>query len=96
MRPQRPCIEADCGNLHRNAGPRCGPHERAWQKQRNASRPQYAGNWKTTSKKAREEQPFCSVCGTPYQLTLDHETGTVQCKSCNSSHRRNIEDTRSV
>lgn len=89
MRPQRPCIEPDCGALHRNPGPRCGPHTRTFNKARNQARTQYHGTWQATSRAARKAQPWCTRCGTGQDLTLDHETGTVECRSCNSSHRRN-------
>lgn len=87
-RPQRPCLT--CGTLTRNPTSRCRPCQQAHDQARNARRPQYAGTWKTTSKKARQEQPWCSLCGTTQNLTLDHEHGQVECKSCNASHRRNI------
>lgn len=87
MTPLKICLECDA--RHSEPGPRCRPHELAYQRVRNASRPQYAGTWRATSKAARKAQPWCSVCGTPYRLTLDHEHGQVECVSCNSSHRRN-------
>lgn len=86
-RPQRPCLGPGCGALTRNPGGRCRPCEQAHQKTRNANRPQYAGTWQATSKRARKEQPWCSVCGTTQNLTLDHETLSVQCRACNSAHR---------
>lgn len=49
-------------------------------------RPIYGGDWAKTSRAAREETPWCSVCFSTTDLTLDHETGTVQCRSCNSKH----------
>lgn len=89
MRTQKPCIE--CGALHRNPGPRCGPHERTHQRNRNQARkPLYGGTWQALSRRARALQPWCSVCGTRTNLTLDHERMQVECRSCNSSHRRNV------
>lgn len=87
MTPLRICV--DCSARHRVDGPRCRPCYLAHQRARNAARPQYAGTWRATSKAARKAQPWCSVCGTPYRLSLDHEHAQVECQPCNSSHRRN-------
>ena len=86
MRPLRPCL--GCGALTRNPGSRCRPCEQAHQKLRNERRTQYAGTWRATSRRARKAQPWCSICGAQLDLTLDHEHGQVECRSCNSSHRR--------
>jgi DNA-directed RNA polymerase subunit RPC12/RpoP len=87
VRPLKIC--ADCSARHREPGPRCRPHELAHQRARNAARTQYAGRWAATSRRARRTQPWCSICGTPLKLSLDHEHGQVECQTCNSSHRRN-------
>lgn len=87
MRALRTCI--DCGARYRTGDSRCRPCELARHRKRNASRTQYQGAWRKTSAAARRAQPWCSVCGTPNDLTLDHEHGVVECRSCNSSHRRN-------
>jgi 5-methylcytosine-specific restriction protein A len=87
MRPPRPCL--DCGALTRNPAGRCRPHELAHQKARNEKRRHlYGGTWQARSRAARKTQPWCSLCGTPYDLTLDHEHGQVECRACNASHRR--------
>lgn len=90
-RPQRPCIEPSCCALHRNPGPRCGPHERAHQKAKN----QKAGyrrtrEWQELSQTTRQAMPFCIDCGSTEDLTADHvtprslEAGVVtRCRSCN-------------
>lgn len=83
----RSCL--DCGLRTRTTAPRCGPCERSRQRRRNAARSQYAGAWRATSRTARRRQPWCSICGTTDDLTLDHEHAQVECRSCNSSHRRN-------
>lgn len=80
----------DCGIRFRGDGPRCVEHERAHQRRRNQARVQYQGAWKRRSLAERRAQPWCSVCGTPFDLTLDHETGQVQCRTHNSSHRRDV------
>lgn len=82
--PGRPCTERT-----RNRNGRCGPCESAFQRNRNRIRVQYHGSWKSTSRAARRNQPWCSNCGTLVDLTFDHERGVVECRSCNSSHRRN-------
>lgn len=87
MRPPKPCL--DCGVPTRNPGGRCRPHELEHQRRRNQKRTQYQGTWPATSRRARRAQPWCSICGTTQDLTLDHEHGQVECRSCNSSHRRN-------
>lgn len=87
MRPLRICI--DCSTRHRHDGPRCRPCYLAHQRARNAARPQYAGTWRATSRRARQTIGQCARCGTGDDLTLDHETGQVECRPCNSSHRRN-------
>lgn len=88
MRPLRPCL--DCGTRTRNPGSRCRSCELAHQRARNAARKaQYGGTWAATSRRARRARPICARCGRTDDLTLDHETGQVECRSCNSSHRRN-------
>lgn len=79
----------DCSKRYQPGDPyRCRPCYLNHQKARNDARPQYAGAWRRISRTARQRQPWCSVCGTPYRLTLDHEHGQVECVPCNSSHRR--------
>jgi len=86
-RPLQVCL--DCGARHRLGGPRCAPCERTHQRTRNAARAQYAGSWAATSRRARRAVGQCARCGATDDLTLDHETGQVECRACNSSHRRN-------
>lgn len=88
MRALRRCL--DCGDTYRVGNSRCRPCELVKQRRRNAQRTQYQGGWSRTSTAARRAQPWCSVCGTRTDLTLDHEHGQVECRSCNSSHRRNV------
>ena len=83
------CIAPNCPNLISGRGPRCPAHEAMHQRVRNQRRTQYAGAWYAISRRARKAQPWCTICGTTTDLTLDHEHGQVECKSCNSSHRRN-------
>lgn len=92
MRPLRICLgvaDQACATRTRNPGGRCRPCELEFQRRRNQARLQYQGSWKGVSRRARRAQPWCSVCGTPYDLTLDHEHGQVECRPCNSGHRRN-------
>lgn len=79
----------DCGLLAQST--RCPSCERDRQRRRNQERTQYQGTWRTTSKRARQAQPWCSLCGTTADLTLDHEHGQVECRRCNSGHRRNAQ-----
>ena len=84
MKALRHCL--GCHALTRRF--RCPRCEAIWQRERNARRTQYAGTWRATSKAARKAQPWCSICGATDDLTLDHEHGQVECRACNSSHRR--------
>jgi len=81
--PGRPCTERT--DL---PGGRCRTCNAEMNRGRNAARVQYQGRWKRTSLAARRNQPWCSLCGTIIDLTYDHEHGQVECRSCNSSHRR--------
>jgi hypothetical protein len=87
MTSNRPCLE--CGLLIRSTTSRCGPCQKTKDRTRNQTRAQYRGGWKAFSEKQRRHQPWCSVCGAMKDLTFDHEHWRVECKSCNSSHRRN-------
>lgn len=90
MRPLVICI--DCGQRTRNPGGRCRKCYLAHEKVRNAARKNlYGGTWRAESKARCKEQPWCSICGNPGDLTLDHDTNLVMCRHCNSSRRRNPE-----
>lgn len=92
--PVRPCIE--CGRCTRTTTSRCAAHEREFQRRRNRVRVQYQGAWKRDSAAARRAVTHCPRCGVVLiksktarnGSTFDHETGRVECRSCNSSHRR--------
>lgn len=84
--PLRPCLS--CGLRFRGTGSRCPGCERARQRRRNQIRTEYQGAWRRRSLAERRAQPWCSICGTTADLTLDHEHGQVECRPCNSSHRR--------
>jgi hypothetical protein len=79
-----PCL--DCHRL--SPSHRCPTCQKDRDRRRNARRLQYKGTWEVTSRKARKAQPWCTRCGATTDLTLDHESGTVECRSCNSRHRR--------
>lgn len=88
----RTCL--DCGTLHNRPDPRCRPCYLTHQQRRNHNprrQALYSGPWATLSRRARATSPMCFRCGARRDLTLDHETGTVECRPCNSSHRRNVE-----
>jgi hypothetical protein len=77
----------------RTEAPRCPRCQALWTQRR---RRLYSNNgWAQKSRAARAATPWCSVCGTSQDLTLDHETGTVQCRRCNSAHRGDIGDAKS-
>ena len=89
--PLKPCLTAECNVRHRLAGAYCTACNRQRQQARNETRkPLYGGKWRALSRQARKAQPWCSICGATTDLTLDHQHGRVECKSCNSSHRRNV------
>lgn len=89
MIPLRSCLE--CGTITRTTQPRCGPCERSRQRRRNTRRATlYDTDHRKQSKAARKAQPWCSICGRQTNLTWDHEHQQVECRSCNSSHRRNV------
>ena len=89
----KPCIAPGCPIIIQGRGPRCPAHEAMHQRVRNQQRTQYAGAWYATSRRARrqaiQDGTGCALCGALDDLTLDHEHGQVECRSCNSSHRRN-------
>lgn len=80
----RPCL--DCG-INVTDASRCAACERDRQARRNRSvrrRALYGGNWERYSLARRADQPWCSVCGSTEQLSVDHDTNLVMCQSCNS------------
>lgn len=91
MRPQRICL--DCPTLTRNPNGRCRTCQQAHDRARNQRRTQYQGDWQRISREAREAEPWCHhpACPNPFtsDLTFDHQYARVECRSCNSSHRRN-------
>ena len=75
--PMRPCLTPGCPELVDKG--RCSKHTK-----RTADRG-YGAAWQRTSKAARQAQPWCSLCYSPGDLTLDHTTGLVVCRSCHRS-----------
>lgn len=80
---KRPCIEQRCPRL--TTATRCAEHESGFQQRRNA-RPErrelYLGDWPAESRAIRQAHPYCSECGSVDQLTVDHPTRRVFCRSC--------------
>ncbi len=81
----------DCSMPTRN-GSVCHPCQVVRERKRNATRPHYGGEWRRTSQAQRRAQPWCSVCGSTTDLTVDHivprslEGGLATlCRSCNGS-----------
>lgn len=88
----RPCLgfNGSCPNAGLTQKTRCRDCERRFQAARNR-RPErgiYGGKWRAVSKAAREEQPFCSLCYAIDDLTLDHTSGMVVCRSCHRSEKQ--------
>lgn len=76
------CIEPGCGMLTK--GRRCTRHESQRQRTRNADPKRivlYKGDWPAESRRIRAEQPWCSVCYSERDLTVDHPTRAVLCRS---------------
>lgn len=95
-RPLRPCL--GCQILTRSSTGRCGVCETKLQKDRNQARKAlYAGPYIAHRRKALAGATLCPRCGIDLirsrtarnGATWDHEHGQVECRSCNSSHRRN-------
>ena len=81
----RPCIEDHPEGLVLTDGTRCALHERLRDRARNASprRALYRDGWPAESRRIRAEQPWCSRCGRPSDLTVDHAAGgLVLCRRC--------------
>jgi 5-methylcytosine-specific restriction endonuclease McrA len=85
------CLTSGCGNLT-DQPPRCDEHSQ----HRHAGpsrtpRTRYGAQWDRLSKQLRQEQPWCTRCGSDQDLTVDHiipgsvEGGLmVLCRPCNS------------
>ena len=93
MRPRVICLTTGCGNIT-DQPPRCDEHS-THRHGGNATgrlpRTRYGAAWDRLSKQARADQPWCTRCGSPDDLTLDHVIpGTsdgglmVLCRPCNS------------
>src|SRR5688572_30944410 len=82
-----PCL--DCSNMATRHG-RCDGCRSRFQATRNAKpgRSIYKGGWAAVSRRARAEQPWCSLCYKTDDLTLDHTTGMVVCRSCHLSEKQ--------
>ncbi len=83
----RPCLTHGCPTLVERGY--CTAH-RTTTTQRG-----YDYQWQKVSKAARAAQPWCSTCGRTDDLTVDHTTDAVYCRSCHRSEaqggvRRNL------
>jgi len=85
----RLCSVAGCPELIKKGGGECPRHTLP-------SKPAHVryndAAWKRLSRAARKAQPWCSFCGSTFDLTLDHVVAgkgaggyLVLCRSCNSS-----------
>lgn len=61
--PRRPCLGCPHGNLAEPGKPRCRTCESVYQRQRNASRPQYRGDYNRRAAAVRATATICSLCG---------------------------------
>ena len=91
---RRLCIERGCGNITTRT--RCEEHSPTMGIN-GLPRTNYDSNWRKLSEQARKEQPWCTICGSTHNLSLDHVIpGTTQgglmvlCRSCNS--RKSAQD----
>lgn len=93
----KPCLV--CGILTRSTTSRCGPHEREHQRARNQTKRRqdlYGGPYQTARRKALAGATLCPICGVNLirsrtarnGATWDHQHSRIECRSCNSSHRR--------
>ncbi len=86
-----PCAQPGCGALV-SGQPRCPQHTRP---QLTPTQAGWNYAWKKLAKQMIREQPWCSKCYTPDDLTLDHikplsqggasvrENAQVLCRACN-------------
>lgn len=65
----RPCLDADCGYLHRNPSGYCNDHQQERKRSYNAY------GWRQLSKRLRARQPFCEICSRTTDLQLHHMPG---------------------
>lgn len=64
----RPCLNEDCGYLHREPSGFCPDHaHRSGQPATG-----YGHAWERLSRRARQLQPWCTDCASTQQLSLDH------------------------
>ena len=85
MATLRRCAAAGCTLKTRARRPYCPTHARQ-REQARGPRSQYNAAWRRQSKAAIAAQPWCSVCGTTLDLTLDH-SGVVLCRADNTRWR---------
>lgn len=64
----KPCLV--CGEVTDKA--RCPVHQLPDLRARDRVTRENGARWKRLSARLRRRQPFCSVCGTPDDLTVDH------------------------
>ncbi len=88
MSPPKPCLEPYCPvPTYRS---RCTEHERAYERRR-PGRHIYGRKWKAHSRRRRAEEPRCVIVGCEgTDLTVDHPTDAVLCRS----HHAELENGR--
>jgi hypothetical protein len=75
-----------CGGFVTLRG-RCDKCRAAFENARNRRpwRMKYDSAWAKESADIRADQPWCTSCGTTNDLTVDHPTRSVLCRSCHSA-----------
>lgn len=98
----RSCIEPGCGEVSDET--RCLLHRGEVTRKGNTTQRGYDQRWRRLSERARKAQPWCSDCGSRYDLTGDHSVRAwmrydaglvirlkdvdVVCRSCNGKRGR--------
>lgn len=97
MRTIKPCT--NCGILIKGAAQCAKCKNTQGDNRPSASKRGYDSQWRKISRLMRQAQPWCSFCGLPFDLTVDHILplsmgGTnepanlrVLCRSCNSGRK---------
>jgi hypothetical protein len=85
----RPCIEPGCTRLTKRT--RCATHQQQRDARRNADPrriARYGGDWPAERAAIIAAQPWCSICYTAYDLTVDHDPNGGRNVFCRSDHAK--------
>lgn len=84
----RQCKVEGCPKLTNRT--RCAIHESEQQRKRNADPrriERYKGEWPAVRKRVLAAHPYCAICGTTRDLTVDHDPRggyNVWCRPCHA------------